>query len=190
MAVAPAKSLRSRLAARRRKIGKWLRSPAFKRLTHRTVPIVTIFGVCAFVSYGHGVTFALMGGESEQNARLMPILYDAMMFASILFMAPSVRHPVARVAAYLGFGFGFIMSLVANIVASAPTVIGKVVGVSVALCLVLTAAMVHFGSKPAPRRKVARKPAAKAVQLDTRAVPALGARNTSPGLVATAEPVW
>lgn len=192
------KPLKARLVARRRKVGRWLRSPAFKRLTHHTLPLFTIFGVCAFISYGHVEAYALMNGETETVAALMPVLYDALMFGSIPYM--NARHFAARYAAFAGFGYGFTMSLVANIKASAPTFDGKLIGVSVAVVLGLTAIMVHFGSKPAPRwwtaRRVARKaaaarkPAGKVVELDTKAVPAPGARNTPPGLVATAEPVW
>lgn len=188
--MAAPKSVAARLTARRRKIAKWMRGATCKRLTHRTVPLLTIFGVMAFVSYGHGVTYGLMAGENDVNAHLLPIMYDALMFASIGFL--SARHPAAKVAAYMAFGYGFTMTLVGNILASDPTVIGKVTGTSVGIGLAIVAIMVHFGSKPAPKRRpAARKAAVQAVKPVPVGVPALGdPYRLAPGLHAVAEPAY
>lgn len=187
--MATSKTFTARVIARRRKIGRWLKSASCKRLTHKTLPLLTIFGVMAFVSYGHGVMYGLMAGESEINAHLLPVMYDALMFASIGFL--SARHPAARIAAYMAFGYGFTMTLVGNIMASDPTIIGKVTGTSVGIGLAIVAIMVHFGSKPAPKR---RKAPAKATQVAAKPVP-VGApapvtRTTVRGVVATAEPAY
>lgn len=150
------KPLGARLKARRVKISKWWKSAPIKNFRQRYGAALIVFGVAAYVSYGHIHTLTLRAGESQTVAMLMPVQVDALMFVGALYV-DHAKTAMGKTFAWASFVVGFLASFAANYLATAPTILGKGAGIMTALALLFAAGTVHWGNKkakPKPRAKV------------------------------------
>lgn len=132
----------------RGKVSTWFRSERGRTFTKKGVPALGSFAVIFFISYGHIHTATLMAGGTAVEAALSPIMVDCQMLVGAAWI-DAAKSKVGRVFAFLTFGFGFLVSLGANIIATEPTVIGKVYGVTTAVSLFFAAGTLHWGPKRA-----------------------------------------
>jgi hypothetical protein len=151
------KTIRARFAA-------WAKSERGRTFTKKWLPALGAFAVIFYISYGHIHTATLMAGGNATEAALSPIMVDCQMIVGAVWI-DTAKSRAGRVFAFLTFGFGFLVSLAANVVATDPTIIGKVYGVTTAVSLFLAAGTLHWG----PKRAKVKKPAVKATTVTATA---------------------
>lgn len=85
-----------------------------------TLSIGTVAGVAAFGSYSHMHDVAVLGHQAELLARALPLSVDGMLLVATLAMAEDkANHRYPRAWARFAFWLGAVVSVAANIAATA-----------------------------------------------------------------------
>lgn len=147
------KTLRARFVARRRKVGKWVKSPAGKKFTSLNGPVMAVFLVVAVISYDDIRAVCLSWGFTPKHASLMPIGIDAGMVVGFHYVAGKVRRS-AKLFGLLLCLVGFSLTMTCNIMAAPDHIWGRIMGAGVGLLLGLTSVTMHLGALPVrPKKK-------------------------------------
>lgn len=136
------------------RVARWVASPAGQKLTHRA-PGLTVFVTGAYISYWH-IVEVVSSGERPDSALLYPVIIDMTIVVAARYLSRA-RTLTGRAFAAAGFLIGAGYTLYCNLLASDPSVAGRILGVAPGVMVILTAGSLHWGEmKPKTRPKPAR----------------------------------
>lgn len=145
-------------------------APAWIRRTGITA-VSSVAAVAAIVSYDHMRTLAAEAGEGWK-AYALPVSVDGMIVAASLVMLTRRRAGLsAGWLAWVGLALGLVVSLVANVAAAEPTLIGRLVAAWPPLALGVSYELLLTLVRPADARSTDEADEAdEAVEIDRPAV--------------------
>lgn len=158
-------SRRTTAAAR---ITRYFRSEAGHRITRR-VPAAVVFAVAAYQSYWHTVEVTHRAGESAVTAHIMPLSVDGLMIVAARYITEA-KTMWGKALSFVAFLAGMAATGAANYLAADPNPFARAVALWPAIALVLTAAMLHWGERPARKAPRARRTPAQSAQPARRAL--------------------
>lgn len=140
----------ARKLSRTARAARWLRSPAGQKLTHRA-PGLTVFATGAYISYWH-IVRVVSQGERTDSALLYPVIIDMTIVVAARYLSRARTFP-GRAFAALGFLAGAGYTVYCNLLASDPSLSGRILGVAPAVMVILTAGSLHWGEMKAKAKR-------------------------------------
>jgi hypothetical protein len=104
----------------------------------RNTSAAAVAGIAGYASYWHQVHVALMAGERDELAHLLPLSVDGLLVVASVAMVDARaegRQPSWKTK--LGFGIGIAASVGANVMSAQPTLLGRGVAAWPAIALLL-----------------------------------------------------
>lgn len=104
----------------------------------RNLSATAVAGIAGYASYWHQVDVAMMAGERDELAHLLPLSVDGLLIVASVAMVDARaegRKPSWKTK--LGFAIGIAASIGANVMSAQPTLLGRGVAAWPALALLL-----------------------------------------------------